>query len=71
MSAGRICPCGATLLTRAECLASDDELLRHVGEAYLGDEDGFCVEEDDVVPLAWSFGTEAERQQRMRPSEGF
>ena len=60
-----ICPCGATLLTRAECLASDDEILRHVGEAYLDDESGFCIEEDDVVPFAWAFRTEAERQRQL------
>lgn len=62
----RICPCGATLISRAECLTSDDEMLRHVGEAYLDDVSGFCAEEDDVVPFAWAFATEADRQEHWK-----
>jgi hypothetical protein len=47
----RLCACGAQLLSREECLASDDEILRHVGETYLDDDTYFCAEEDDVVPV--------------------
>jgi hypothetical protein len=53
------------LLSQEECLASDDELLRHVGEAYLDEESLYCSEEDDVVPLAWAYKDEAERAEAI------
>jgi hypothetical protein len=46
-------------------LASDDELLRHVGEAYLDAESLYCPDEDDVVPLAWAYKDEAERAEAI------
>lgn len=61
-----ICPCGATLLSRQDCLESGDEILRHVGEAYLSGEDGYCIEEDDVVPFAWASRTRAEHEHQRR-----
>jgi hypothetical protein len=48
------CPCGAKLWTRAELLAEDDELGRNIAEMYLTDADGYCAEEDDVVPLGYA-----------------
>jgi hypothetical protein len=61
-----ICPCGAVLISKQECLENDDEILRHVGEAYLDDEFGYCIEEDDVVPFAWAYETETDRHRQMR-----
>jgi hypothetical protein len=56
-----VCPCGAKLWSKAECLASDDEVLRYVGEAYLDDHSGYCLDEDDVVPYEWAFRAIARR----------
>lgn len=61
-----ICPCGAKLLSRWDCLESGDEVLRHVGLMYLDDESGYCIEEDDVVPFAWAFKMEAQRLRQLR-----
>jgi hypothetical protein len=47
------CPCGDRLWTRAELLAEDDELARHIAVAYLNDDSAYCADEDDVVPRAY------------------
>jgi hypothetical protein len=61
------CPCGAPLVTRAELLDSDDEMDRHLAYAYVGDDDGFCFEEDEVVPLGYA--AEILRRRRENSTE--
>lgn len=48
------CPCGARLWTRDELLATGDGMDRHVAQVYLTEADGFCADEDDVVPLGYA-----------------
>lgn len=48
------CPCGSRLWTRAELLATGDDMDRYTAEAYVSEADGFCFEEDEVVPLGYA-----------------
>lgn len=47
------CPCGARLWTKADLEAEGGEMDMYLA-SHMRDDDGYCDEEDDMVPLGYA-----------------